>query len=72
LEAGLNIEATNILGETPLHYAAKFGKVIAFSSCCVRESGIALMNEFSLICQPYQKEFLKLPFSLLYVHDVWI
>jgi ankyrin repeat protein len=26
LEAGLNIEATNNLGETPLHYAAKFGK----------------------------------------------
>jgi ankyrin repeat protein len=26
LEAGLNIEATNNLGETPLHYAAIFGK----------------------------------------------
>jgi hypothetical protein len=26
LEAGLNIEATNNLGETPLHYAAQFGK----------------------------------------------
>jgi ankyrin repeat protein len=26
LEAGLNIEATNNLGEMPLHYAAKFGK----------------------------------------------
>jgi ankyrin repeat protein len=26
LEAGLNIEATNIWGETPLHYAAKFGR----------------------------------------------
>jgi ankyrin repeat protein len=26
LEAGLNIEATNDLGETPLHYAAKFGR----------------------------------------------
>jgi hypothetical protein len=35
LEAGLNIEATNNLGETPLHYAAKLVyETITFSSCC--------------------------------------
>jgi hypothetical protein len=58
LEAGLNIEATNDLGETPLNYAAKLGKEDGVFQLLQRGANVDAIN--SAGCTPLQA-FLDSP-----------